>query len=98
VRSGALEDPKAANYFNGNWVANGKGKNLGHVANVGELIDYMSKKGLRFAPAVAGEADAYRALYHALQAFDAGMTTVASSGDKGDNGNGGNANNQQDEP
>jgi hypothetical protein len=80
----ALEDPKAENYFNGNWIANGKGKNIGHVANVAELIDYMSKKGLRFAPAVPGEADAYRALYHALQAFDAGMTTVASSGKEGE--------------
>jgi hypothetical protein len=75
----ALEDPKVVNYFNGNWIARGKGKNVGQVANVAELIEYMSQKGLRFAPAVPGEADAYRALYHALQVFDAGMTTVASS-------------------
>ena len=66
----ALEDPKVGNYFNQNWAARGK--------NVAELIKYMSDKGLRFAPAVPGDADAYRALYHALQAFDAGMTTVAT--------------------
>jgi hypothetical protein len=78
----ALEDPKVVNYFNGNWTAKGKGKNVGHVANVAELIEYMSQKGLRFAPAVPGEADAYRALYHALQAFDAGMTSVASRSER----------------
>jgi hypothetical protein len=66
----ALQDPKAGNYFNQNWLAKGK--------NVAELVQYMSDKGLQFAPAVPGDADAYRALYHALQAFDAGMTTVLS--------------------
>ncbi len=67
----ALEDPKVSNYFNSNWAARGK--------NVAELVKYMSDRGLRFAPAVPGDADAYRALYHALQAYDAGMTSVASS-------------------
>jgi hypothetical protein len=71
----ALEDPKVGNYFNQNWVAKGK--------NVAELVKYMSDKGLRFAPAVPGDADAYRALYHALQSFDAGMTTVASGSVRG---------------
>jgi hypothetical protein len=70
----ALEDPKASNYFNQNWVAKGK--------NVAELIKYMSEHGLRFAPAVPGDEDAYRALYHALQAFDYGMTTVASKSNR----------------
>jgi hypothetical protein len=71
----ALEDPKVGNYFNQNWAPKGR--------NVAELIKYMSDKGLRFAPAVAGDTDAYRALYHALQAFDAGMTAVASGGGRG---------------
>jgi hypothetical protein len=66
----ALQDPKAGNYFNQNWLAKGK--------NVAELVKYMSEKGLRFAPATPGDADAYRALYHALQAFDANMASVAS--------------------
>jgi hypothetical protein len=69
----ALKDPKVSNYFNQNWAAKGK--------NVAELIKYMSEHGLRFAPAVPGDADAYRALYHALQAFDYGMA-VASTANK----------------
>jgi hypothetical protein len=68
----ALEDPNVANYFNQNWVPKGK--------NVAELIKFMADKGLVFAPAVQGDTDSYRALYHLLQAFDAGMATVASSG------------------
>jgi hypothetical protein len=71
----ALEDPKVGNYFNQNWAPKGK--------NVAELIKYMSDRGLRFAPATPGDTDAYRALYHALQAFDAGMTMVASGGSRG---------------
>jgi hypothetical protein len=50
---------------------------------VAELIKYMSDKGLIFAPAVPGDADSYRMLYRALQAFDAGMASVASSGSGG---------------
>jgi hypothetical protein len=75
----ALEDPKAVHYFNGNGIANAKGKKVGQVANVAELIDSMSRNGLRFAPSVPGETDAYCALYRALQAFDAGMSAVAGS-------------------
>jgi hypothetical protein len=70
----ALEDPKVGNYFNQNWVAKGK--------SVAELVKYMSDKGLRFAPAVPGDADSYRMLYHALQAFDAGLM-MASNGSRG---------------
>jgi hypothetical protein len=65
----ALEDPKVVNYFNSNWVARGK--------NVAELVQFMSRSGLRFAPAAPGDADAYRALYNALAAFDAGLTRAA---------------------
>jgi hypothetical protein len=67
----ALEDPKVCNYFNQNWAAKGK--------NVAELIKYMSDRGLRFAPAVPGDADAYRALYQALVAFEAGVPVAKSS-------------------
>jgi hypothetical protein len=34
-------------------------------------------------PDSPGDIDAYRALYHALQAFDAGMTAVASGSMRG---------------
>jgi hypothetical protein len=65
----ALEHPNAANYFNQTWAAKG--------ANVAELVRYMTDKGLVFAPAVPGDADCYRALYQALQAFDTGMNSPA---------------------
>jgi hypothetical protein len=66
----ALEDPKVVNYFNQNWVAKSK--------NVAELVKFMSDKGLRFAPATPGDADAYRSLYDALAAFDARMPQQAA--------------------
>jgi hypothetical protein len=65
----ALEDPKVVNYFNSNWAARGK--------DVAGLVQFMSRSGLRFAPAAPGDADAYRSLYHALAAFDAGLTRAA---------------------
>jgi hypothetical protein len=67
----ALEDPNVANYFNQNWVPRGK--------NVAELVKHLSDNGLVFAPAVPGDSDAYRALYRALQAFEAGMDMAVSS-------------------
>jgi hypothetical protein len=70
----ALKDPNVANYFNQTWVPKGK--------NVAELVKNMSDRGLVFAPAISGDADAYRALYNAMQAFDAGLGTVASSGNR----------------
>jgi hypothetical protein len=70
----ALEDPNVSNYFNQNWVPKGD--------NVGKLVEFMTSKGLRFAPAVPGDADSYRALYSALQAYEASLT-VASSGSEG---------------
>jgi hypothetical protein len=42
---------------------------------VAELLDFMLKKGLKFAPAVAGAEPAYRHVYDRLRAFD---TTPAS--------------------
>jgi len=67
----ALEDPKAANYFNNTWNAKGK--------NVAELVDHLNKEGLEFAPATPGDEAAYRALYNALRNFEAGMQAPATS-------------------
>ena len=39
-----------------------------------ELVKFMTDEGLWFAPAAPGDESAYLALYHALAAFDAGMT------------------------
>jgi hypothetical protein len=72
----ALEDPNASKYFTGKWVPKGQ--------DVATLVQYMRENGLRFAPAVSGDTDAYLALYSALMAFDAGM-----SGARGSSGNGG---------
>jgi hypothetical protein len=66
----ALEDPRVANYLNGNWVARCK--------TVAELVQHMSDRGLVFAPAVAGDDDAYQALYCALQAFDSEVDQAAA--------------------
>jgi hypothetical protein len=65
----ALGDPKVSTYFGQNWVSKAK--------NVAELIDYMKSKGLRFAPATAGDEPAYNAVYRALADFDAAMPQVA---------------------
>jgi hypothetical protein len=65
----ALADPKVANYFNKNYSARGK--------NVAELVKFLSDNGLVFAPAVPGDEPAYRAMYDALAAYDAGMASVA---------------------
>jgi hypothetical protein len=55
-----LEDPRAANLVNQKLQAD----------NVPELVQYMRNNGLRFAPAVPGDEQAYGALYDALRRFD----------------------------
>jgi hypothetical protein len=57
-----LDQPDAANYFNGKYAAKG--------ATVADLVKYMSDQGLQFAPAVAGEEAAYMALYQAMAHYD----------------------------
>jgi hypothetical protein len=59
-----LTRPDLASYFNQTYTAKGK--------TVRDLINYMTKKGLAFAPAVAGDEAAYQALYQALAAYDLG--------------------------
>jgi hypothetical protein len=61
----ALQDPNVANYFSGKYAAKAR--------TVAELIDYMAKQGLSFAPAVSGDEAAYHALYNALLAYDGSM-------------------------
>ena len=66
----ALEDPNVADYFHGKYSAQGK--------TVDKLIDYMTKNGLKFAPATPGDEGAYRALQTYLAAYDDGLTRLAS--------------------
>jgi hypothetical protein len=65
----ALSDPKAGAYFNQSWVSKAR--------NVAELVNYLSRSGMRFAPATPGDEPAYTALYRALADFDAGLQAVA---------------------
>jgi hypothetical protein len=58
----ALQDPNVGNYFNKTYSVVG--------TSVEALVDNMLKKGLRFAPAVAGDEPAYQALHNALAAYD----------------------------
>jgi hypothetical protein len=61
----ALADPRVANYFNNNWQPRGK--------NVAELVGHMTRLGLQFAPASPGDEAAYRAVFQALRAYEAGV-------------------------
>jgi hypothetical protein len=71
----ALKDPNISRYLTGKWPPAG-------TKNVAELVKFMADNGLRFAPAVTGDGDAYQALYHALVGFDAGMTQMAARGSR----------------
>lgn len=56
-----LEKPDARNYFRGDWVARG--------GTVADLVKNMKERGLRFAPSVGGDEDAYLALQRALAGY-----------------------------
>ncbi len=62
----ALGNPSAPNYFNKRWRAQGR--------DVAELVQHMTREGLSFAPAVAGDEGAYRSLHQAMVAFNYGAT------------------------
>jgi hypothetical protein len=62
----ALERPTARAYLTKEIAAQG--------LSVGELVQYMTKNGLRFSPALAGEEGPYRALQQSLVAYSNGMT------------------------
>ncbi len=66
----ALRDPNAGNQVNQKWAPQGR--------NVAELVDFMGKNGLRFAPATPGDEPAYRHLYQRLLAYDAALATAVA--------------------
>jgi hypothetical protein len=66
----SLEDPAAVNRFNGQWSVTAR--------TVPELVDEMGKKGLSFAPAVAGQEAAYTATYRALVDYDVGLGQMSA--------------------
>lgn len=77
----ALKDRNVSNLLNDNWRPKSK--------SVAELVKFMAEKGLWFAPATPSDEPAYLALYHAMQAFDAGMPRVATTGDSTSTGGNG---------
>ena len=60
-----LSEREAVKQINNTWNAKGE--------NVAELLSYMIKEGLEFAPAAEGDEAAYTALYQALRDFEAGI-------------------------
>jgi enamine deaminase RidA (YjgF/YER057c/UK114 family) len=67
----ALKDPAVTNHFNDNWELKAK--------NVAELVQFMSKKGLQFAPATDKDLSAYVSLYNAMASYDSGLPRLATS-------------------
>jgi hypothetical protein len=65
-----LKQPNAANYFNGAWQARGN--------NVGELVEHLSRNGLKFAPAGASDQTYYSALYQSMLTYDSGLVRLVS--------------------
>jgi hypothetical protein len=61
----ALEEPNVANFFNQKWASDAR--------TVGQLVQFMDRNGLVFAPAVPGDESAYSALYNAMREYDRGM-------------------------
>ena len=57
----ALHQPDATNFFNGKYTPQGK--------NVAELVQFMKKHHLKFAPAVDADQAAYTAFYHELSSY-----------------------------
>jgi hypothetical protein len=64
-----MQEPNAGNYFNGQWRAEGN--------TVGELVDNMIKKGVRFAPATPGSESYYTSLYQSLRTYNLAVARLA---------------------
>jgi len=58
----ALRQQGVGNYFTGRFAIKAK--------TIPELVDFMTKQGLQFAPAVPGDESAYAALHQALANYD----------------------------
>jgi hypothetical protein len=66
----AMQDPNVVNQFNGKYAARGD--------NVTQLVEMMTRQGLRFAPANPGDEPFYTALHQALISYDMGLTQLVS--------------------
>ncbi|HKB37453.1 MAG TPA: hypothetical protein VKD72_13475 [Gemmataceae bacterium] len=68
----ALQQPDIADQLTGRFAAKGK--------TVGELLQYMSSKGLTFGPAVNGDEAAYVAMLNYLVGYNSALGNVSSGG------------------
>ncbi|MBL8793514.1 MAG: hypothetical protein JNM56_06400 [Planctomycetia bacterium] len=66
----ALREPNAKDFASGKFAIKAN--------TVGDLIDYMSKNGLKFAPAVPGDEAAYTALHRALAAYGTAVSRLTA--------------------
>lgn len=65
-----LQQSDVAKYFRPAWTPQG--------ATVGELVQQMTREGLRFAPAVSGDEAYYTALHRALVDYDLGAAQLTT--------------------
>ena len=66
----ALQRPDGAKMLGGKSAVKGN--------TVGDLVEQMSREGVRFGPAASGDEAAYNALYQALLSYDAGLTRLVA--------------------
>jgi len=65
-----LKQQDVGKYFSGQY-------DLSKAKNVGELVTYMSDKGLTFTNTVPGDESAYNALYQAMANYDTALQATA---------------------
>jgi hypothetical protein len=65
----SLQDPNAQKYLNGTYAAKGD--------SVGELVAYMTRNGLQFAAATAGDEPSYTSLHHSFVNYYNGLVRLA---------------------
>lgn len=65
-----LQQPDVGKHFDGAYTLKGK--------TAAEVVDFMTKNGLRFAPAVPGNEAAYLSLHRALANYDQAVHTVVA--------------------
>src|SRR5262245_7515262 len=65
-----LKEPNVANYFSGAIAARGN--------TVAELVDNMTKDGLKFAPVTLGNEQYYTALHRSMVTYDSGLKGLVS--------------------
>ncbi len=72
----ALQDPNTVRkQFSGQWTAQGN--------TVNELVDQLTRQGLKFAPVNPGEETYYTSLYNSLLSYDMGLYQLAYRGPAG---------------